>query len=119
MTNTASGTITGYAVDRGGKLLRLQPDDGATGVSGGNPLDAAVFSNTMFVLTPQNGSIVTFSIEGAARLSAGLRASASDHPRLEWSPGDGVPGLMRAGADARNGCSTPASKAGQRWLTSL
>lgn len=62
VTNTGSGTVTGYSVGRTGAVTRLS-NDPVTGVTGGNPLDASVRANTMFVLTPRNGEIVPFKIE--------------------------------------------------------
>ncbi len=63
VTNTGSGTITGFRVDRSSALTRLTAD-GVTGVTGGNPLDAAVDrdTRTLFVLTPRLGQIVVFHV---------------------------------------------------------
>ncbi len=61
VTNTGSGTVTGYSVGRTGVLERLNGDP-VTGLTGGNPLDASVRANMMFVLTPRNGEIVPFKI---------------------------------------------------------
>jgi 6-phosphogluconolactonase len=70
VTNTGSGTITGYRVDRRSALTRLNAD-GVTGVSGGNPLDAAIGANqrTMYVLTPKIGKIVVFQVQADGRLT--------------------------------------------------
>jgi 6-phosphogluconolactonase len=63
VTNTGSGTVTGYRVDRSSALTPLSID-GVTGVSGGNPLDAAtgVDQRVMYVLTPKIGKIVVFQV---------------------------------------------------------
>ncbi len=63
ITNTGSGTISGFQVDRRGALTPLNVD-GLTGVSGGNPLDAAVGTDqkTMYVLSPKIGAIVVFEV---------------------------------------------------------
>jgi len=63
ITNTGSGTVTGFQVDRRGALTPLNAD-GLTGLSGGNPLDAAVGmdESTMYVLTPTIGKIVVFHV---------------------------------------------------------
>lgn len=62
VTNTASGTITGYRVGRTGTLTPL--DAGITGVTGGNPLDAAMGADqkSLYVLTPAIGKIVSFRV---------------------------------------------------------
>lgn len=63
VTNTGSGTVTGYRVARSGALTRLGTD-GVTGVTGGGPTDAAVTRNgrTVFVLSPSIGQIVEFRV---------------------------------------------------------
>ena len=65
VTNTGSGTITGYRVSRSGELARLTAD-GRTGVTGGGPTDAAVGGDGMllYVLSPSIGQIVTFRVNG-------------------------------------------------------
>ena len=63
VTNTGSGTITGYRVSRAGELTRLSAD-GRTGLTGGGPTDAAASrdGNTLYVLSPSIGQIVTFHV---------------------------------------------------------
>ncbi len=79
VTNTGSGTISGFKVDRHGALKPLNVD-GVTGISGGNPLDAAVSHDqrTMYVLSPKIGKIVVFRI--AANGSATNSGSALGVP---------------------------------------
>ena len=63
-TNTGSGTITGYRVSRAGELARLDAD-GRTGVTGGGPTDASATRNgdTLYVLSPSIGQIITFRVK--------------------------------------------------------
>lgn len=63
VTNTGSGTVTGFRIDRTGTLTALDTD-GVTGVTGGNPVDAAVGRDpqTMYVLSPKIGKIVMFHV---------------------------------------------------------
>src|SRR5215813_2437905 len=53
VTNTGSGTITGYKVAHDGELARLTAS-GITGISGGGPTDATTDrdGDTLFVLSP-------------------------------------------------------------------
>jgi 6-phosphogluconolactonase (cycloisomerase 2 family) len=71
VTNTGSGTVTGFKVDRHGALTPLNVD-GLTGVSGGNPLDAAVGldESTMYVLSPKIGKIIAFHVGADGSLAA-------------------------------------------------
>lgn len=64
VTNTGSGSITGFRVDRNGGLAPLNAD-GVTGTTLGNPIDAAVAKDgqSLFVLTPKTGAIVAFSVQ--------------------------------------------------------
>src|SRR5262249_12418110 len=85
VTNTGSGTITGYKVAHDGELARLTAS-GITGISGGGPTDATTDrdGDTLFVLSPSIGQIVTFHVKrdgslarigvasGAAATAAGL-----------------------------------------------
>jgi 6-phosphogluconolactonase len=75
VTNTGSGTVTGYRVDRNSALTRLNAD-GLTGTTGGNPLDAAVDrgGHTLYVLTPKIGEIVVFDVRADGSLA--LKGSA-------------------------------------------
>jgi len=63
VTNTGSGTITGYRVDRSGALTRLSPD-GVSAVTGGGPTDAGVTPDgrRLFALSPAIGQIVEFRV---------------------------------------------------------
>lgn len=71
VTNTGSGTITGYSVDRTGALRRLG-DNGATASVGGGPTDAYTEDRFLFVISPSIGQIVSFSIgSGGALVKAG------------------------------------------------
>jgi 6-phosphogluconolactonase (cycloisomerase 2 family) len=63
VTNTGSGTTTGYQVARDGKLTRLTAG-GITGTTGGGPTDAATDRDgeTLYILSPSIGQIVTFHV---------------------------------------------------------
>ncbi len=83
VTNTGSGTVTGYRVDRTGALTRI-PADGVSGITGGNPLDAAVGrdSQTLYVLSPRIGRIVVFRVRADGSIvnlgsAAGVAAFAT------------------------------------------
>src|SRR5215469_2969342 len=87
VTNTGSGTTTGYEIAHDGKLARLTAD-GITGITGGGPTDAATDrdGDTLFALSPSIGQIVTFHVKrdgsltrlgvapGVAATAAGLAA---------------------------------------------
>jgi 6-phosphogluconolactonase len=60
-TNTGSGTVTGYAITRGGDL-RILDSDGVTGVSGGSPSDAALSDGSSFLYVRTGGSIHAFRV---------------------------------------------------------
>ncbi len=64
VTNTGSGTITGFRVDRDGALTSLNAD-GVTGVTGGSPTDATVGGDnqTLYVLSANIGKIVMFKVQ--------------------------------------------------------
>jgi 6-phosphogluconolactonase (cycloisomerase 2 family) len=64
VTNTGSGTITGYEIAHDGKLARLTAN-GITGITGGGPTDATTDrdGDTLFVLSPSIGQIVTFHVK--------------------------------------------------------
>jgi 6-phosphogluconolactonase (cycloisomerase 2 family) len=86
-TNTGSGTVTGFRVERSGHLTRLSAD-GRSGITGGGPTDGATSPDgqALFVLSPSIGSIVSFqvradgslqtlsSIQGVAGTATGLVA---------------------------------------------
>jgi 6-phosphogluconolactonase len=80
VTNTGSGTITGYRVHRSGTLTPLNAD-GVTGVTGGNPIDATTARDdrTVYVLTPSIGKIVAFRVRDDGRV-------------VQAGSADGVPG---------------------------
>lgn len=63
VTDTGSGTVTGYRVARSGELTPLNAD-GVTGVTGGGPIDAAASRDgmTLYVLSPSIGQIVAFQV---------------------------------------------------------
>jgi 6-phosphogluconolactonase len=68
--NTGSGTLTGYAVNNIGQLLRLN-DDGVTAVTGGaGPADLAFSNGSRFLYVRNgNGSIAGFRVNGDGSLS--------------------------------------------------
>ena len=83
VTNTGSGTLTGYEVARDGELTRLNTD-GITGITGGGPTDAAtdLAGDTLYVLSPSIGQIVTFHVnrDGSLRqlgAASGVPATAA------------------------------------------
>ena len=59
-SNTGSGNVTGFRVDRNGMLTRLSAD-GVTGVTGGEAIDSAIVGDRfLYVLSQgQNGGTVT------------------------------------------------------------
>lgn len=65
VTNTGSGTITGFRVSHSGELTRVTAD-GRTGVTGGGPTDAAASrgGELLYILAPSIGQIVTFRVNG-------------------------------------------------------
>lgn len=79
VSNTGSGTISGFRVSAGGALTALDAD-GRTGVTGPDtePTDMAVAGGFLFVLTPGEGGIRVFGIDAdgslAARTGHGLAA---------------------------------------------
>jgi 6-phosphogluconolactonase (cycloisomerase 2 family) len=83
VSNTGSGTTTGYQISRDGRLTRLTAN-GVTGTTGGGPADAAVDRDggTLFVLSPPIGQIVTFHVAEDGKLdplgpSAGVSAAGA------------------------------------------
>jgi 6-phosphogluconolactonase (cycloisomerase 2 family) len=68
--NTGSGTITGFAVNNVGQLLRLN-DDGITAVTGGvGPADLAFSNGSRFLYVRNgNGSIAGFQVSGDGALT--------------------------------------------------
>ncbi len=69
-TNTGSGNISGYRVDKDGRLTGLNAN-GITGVTGAGPTDLALSRNSKFLyaLTPGNGSITAFGVAADGSLS--------------------------------------------------
>ena len=71
-TNTGSGSITGYAIDRG--HLALLDADGVTGVTGAGstPIDLALSRNSQFIYALNAGShaITPFAVNGDGSLTA-------------------------------------------------
>jgi 6-phosphogluconolactonase (cycloisomerase 2 family) len=83
VTNTGSGTLTGYQVGHDGKLARLT-SNGITGITGGGPTDATTDrdGDTLFVLSPSIGQIVTFHVQRDGSLTrlgvaSGVAATAA------------------------------------------
>ena len=83
VTNTGSGTITGYQVAHDGMLARLT-GNGITGITGGGPTDATADrdGDTLFVLSPSIGQIVTFHVQRDGSLTrlgiaSGVAATAA------------------------------------------
>jgi 6-phosphogluconolactonase len=55
VTNTGSGTVSGYRVGAGGSISLLDPD-GVTATTGASPIDAAVTRGSGFLYTLDSGS---------------------------------------------------------------
>jgi hypothetical protein len=55
VTNTGSASVTGYALSPNGTLRRLT-DDGVSGRTQMNPIDAALAGNSTFLYTLDRGS---------------------------------------------------------------
>jgi len=70
-TNTASGSISGYAIGHDGSLSLLD-SDGLTAVTGGEPIDAALSRNDqfLFVLNASTRRIDAFRVEANGSLIA-------------------------------------------------
>jgi 6-phosphogluconolactonase (cycloisomerase 2 family) len=69
--NTGSGTVSGFAVSRGGGLTRLD-DDGVTGITGGAPADLAMSGNSHFLYVRTGGinDIVAFRVASNGGLTS-------------------------------------------------
>ena len=78
-SNTASGTITGYALDAGGRLSILDAD-GVTATTGAGPIDLALSRNSRFLysLDGRSGAISAFRVQADGSLSG--RAGVSGLP---------------------------------------
>jgi 6-phosphogluconolactonase len=75
-TNTGSGSISGYSVDRHGRLALLDAD-GRTGITGAGPTDMALSGNSKFLyaITPATGEVAAFRVQADGSLMALARAS--------------------------------------------
>jgi 6-phosphogluconolactonase len=87
-TNTGSGTVTGFRVERNGNISRLSAD-GRTGITGGAPTDGATAPDgrTLFVLSPPIGTIVSFEVraDGSLRtLSSAQGAAGTATGLVAW-----------------------------------
>jgi 6-phosphogluconolactonase len=69
-TNTGSGSITGFSIGNDGALARLTAD-GKTGVTGPNtqPLDMAYADGYLYAVTPGDGGIHVFRVNGNGSLT--------------------------------------------------
>jgi 6-phosphogluconolactonase (cycloisomerase 2 family) len=83
VTNTGSGTVTGYAVSRDGTLTPLTPG-GITGTTGGAPTDATTDTDgdSLYVLSASIGEIVAFRVQSDGSLTllgsaAGVTSAAT------------------------------------------
>ena len=79
-TNTGSGTLTGFGIDRSGRLARLSAD-GRTGVTGGGPTDGTASPDgaSLFVLSPPIGTVTSFHVaaDGTLQYQAALAGAAA------------------------------------------
>jgi 6-phosphogluconolactonase len=64
VTNTGSGTVSGFAIGQDGLLTRLD-DDGVTATTGGTPIDVAIDRSGRFLYVLDSGSdrIIGFSVQ--------------------------------------------------------
>ena len=71
LTNTGSGTVTGYRISNSGTLTRLQAS-GVSATTGAGPIDAAFANNGRFLYTLNAGghSISIFRVDGQGDLVA-------------------------------------------------
>lgn len=67
-SNTGSGTISGYAVSRNGRLTLLDAD-GVTGVTGGAPSDMALSGNSKFLYVRVGIALQAFAVGHDGHLS--------------------------------------------------
>ena len=79
-TNTGSGSVTGFGIDRSGRLARLSAD-GRTGVTGRGPTDGTTSpgGSTLFVLSPPIGTVTSFHVaaDGSLRYLATATGAAA------------------------------------------
>jgi 6-phosphogluconolactonase len=75
-TNTGSGSISGYSVDRHGRLALLNAD-GRSGITGAGPTDMALSGNSkyLYAITPATGEVAAFRVQADGSLTALARAS--------------------------------------------
>ena len=68
-TNTGSGTISGYGINKDGSIFLLDPD-GQTGITGPGPIDMALSNNSRFLYTLNsgNGTISGFQVKSSGQL---------------------------------------------------
>jgi 6-phosphogluconolactonase (cycloisomerase 2 family) len=71
VTNTGSGSISGYAINFAGELTLLD-DDGRAGVTGGGPIDLALSDNGRFLYSLVTGTntIAAFRVAADGSLAA-------------------------------------------------
>jgi 6-phosphogluconolactonase (cycloisomerase 2 family) len=69
VTNTGSGTISGFSIDENGQLALLNAADGITATTGPAPIDAALARGSRFLFELETGAIRGFEIarDGALR----------------------------------------------------
>lgn len=69
VTNTGSGSISGYAIGFDGQITLLDAD-GRTGITGGGPIDLALTDNGRFLYSLNGGTntIGAFQVRGDGRL---------------------------------------------------
>jgi 6-phosphogluconolactonase (cycloisomerase 2 family) len=74
-SNTGSGSISGYSVDRHGRLALLNAD-GKTGITGAGPTDMALSRNSKFLyaITPATGEVAAFRVQADGSLTGLPRA---------------------------------------------
>jgi 6-phosphogluconolactonase len=84
VTNTGSGSISGYGIDFGGHIALLD-DDGVTAITGGSPIDLAFAQNGQFLYALAAGAtdtLAAFHVQADGSLAAlpfvdGLPGSAN------------------------------------------
>jgi predicted MPP superfamily phosphohydrolase len=68
-TNTGSGSVSGYGINKDGSIFLLDPD-GQTGITGPGPIDMALSNNSRFLYTLNsgNGTISGFQVKSSGQL---------------------------------------------------
>jgi 6-phosphogluconolactonase len=81
-SNTGSGSISAYSVDKHGRLALLNAD-GRSGVTSAGPTDMALSDNSKFLyaIAPASGEVAAFRVQADGSLTAlggasGIPASA-------------------------------------------